>query len=42
MFADRGIAIVVITLDDLERIEKGESFLSMLRHKYETVRLDVY
>ena len=42
VFADRGIAIVVITLNDLVRIEKGESFLSMLRTKYETVRLDVY
>jgi hypothetical protein len=41
VFADRGIAIVVITEADLERVAAGESFLSMLRTKYETVRLDI-
>jgi hypothetical protein len=41
VFADRGIAIVVITEADLERVARGESFLSVLRTKYETVRLDL-
>ena len=41
VFADRGIAIVVITENDLESVASGGSFLSMLRTKYETVRLDV-
>lgn len=41
VFADRGITIVVITKADLESVARGESFLSMLRTKYETVRLDV-
>src|SRR5205085_10132178 len=41
VFADRGIAIIVITEQDIERVASGESFLSMLRTKYETVRLDV-
>ena len=41
VYADRGVAIVVITECDLERIAKGESFLGMLRNRYETIRLDL-
>jgi hypothetical protein len=41
VFADRGIAIVVITIAHLEKVAAGESFLGMLRSEYEMVRLDL-
>jgi hypothetical protein len=41
VFADHGIVIIVINLKDLRRVMTGESFLSMLRSRYETVRLDI-
>jgi hypothetical protein len=41
VFADRGIAIIVIAEAQLERIAKGESFLAMLRSEYERIRLDL-
>ena len=41
VYSNRGIAIVVIKKDDLERMAKGENFLSMLRTRYEKVRLDI-
>jgi len=41
MFQDRGIVIVVVTKADLERVVKGANFLTMLRSKYERVRLDL-
>jgi len=41
VFADRGIVIVVITKGDIERIAAGANFLSILRLKYEEVRLDL-
>ncbi len=41
VYSNRGIAIVVITKDDLEKVAKGENFLSMLRTRYEKVRLDI-
>lgn len=41
VFQDRGIVIVVINLSDLERAIDGENFISMLRNKYEEVRLDL-
>ena len=41
IFQDRGIVIVVIDKSDLEQIAKGFNFISMLREKYEKVRLDL-
>jgi hypothetical protein len=41
VYANRGIAIVVINSDDLERLANGDNFLSMLRTRYERVRLDI-
>ena len=41
VYSNRGIAIVVIKKDDMERMAKGENFLSMLRTRYEKVRLDI-
>jgi hypothetical protein len=41
VFADRGVAIVVVESADLERVIAGENFLAMIRSKYEHVRLDL-
>ena len=41
VYANQGIAIVVIDKNDLENVAKGYSFLSMLRTRYEKVRLDI-
>lgn len=41
VFQDRGIVIVVIDLRDLESIAAGKSFISLLRTRYESVRLDI-
>jgi len=41
VFQDRGIVIVVVTKTDLEAIMNGSNFLTMLRSKYEKVRLDL-
>jgi hypothetical protein len=41
VFADRGVAIVVVEAADLERVIAGENFLAMIRSKYEHVRLDL-
>jgi hypothetical protein len=41
VFADRGVTIVVVSDDDIKRIASGESFLALLRSKYEHVRLDI-
>jgi hypothetical protein len=41
VFADRGIAIVLITKDELDRIAEGANLVSMLRLKYEQIRLDL-
>jgi len=41
VFADRGIVIVVVSHSDLDRIAEGANFLSMLRLKYEQIRLDL-
>ncbi len=40
VFQDRGMVIVVVTQRDLDPIAKGENFISLLRKKYETIRLD--
>jgi hypothetical protein len=41
VFQDRGIVIVVINQKDLERVGQGANFISLLRSKYERVRLDL-
>jgi len=41
VFQDRGIVIVVIDLQDLESVAAGKSFISLLRARYESVRLDI-
>ena len=41
VFADRGVAIIVVAEADLSRVIAGENFLAMLRAKYEHVRLDI-
>ncbi len=41
VYSGMGIAIVVIDRRDLELMEAGESFLSLIRTRYEKVRLDV-
>jgi len=38
---DRGIVIVVIDEEDLDRIANGANFITMLRSRYETVRLEL-
>jgi hypothetical protein len=41
VYHDRGIVIVVVTDDDLQRVSEGTNFISLLREKYEVVRLDL-
>jgi hypothetical protein len=41
VFQDRGVVIVVVTKADLARVANGENFLTLLRSKYEKVRLDL-
>jgi hypothetical protein len=41
VFQDRGMIIVVIEQNDLDYIAKGGNFTSLLRMKYERVRLDL-
>jgi hypothetical protein len=41
VFSSRGIAIEVIDASDLDAVASGQSFLEMLRRKYEMVRLDL-
>jgi hypothetical protein len=41
VFQDRGIVIVVVDQKDLERVGQGANFISLLRSKYERVRLDL-
>lgn len=41
LFQDRGIAIIVINEKDLREVVGGRNFITMLRTKYETVRLDL-
>jgi hypothetical protein len=41
VFQDRGIVIVVVDQTDLERVGQGANFISLLRSKYERVRLDL-
>jgi hypothetical protein len=41
VFQDRGMVIVVVSREDIERLAQGGNFVSMLRRKYEEVRLDL-
>ncbi|MGE3822543.1 MAG: hypothetical protein AB7I30_24265, partial [Isosphaeraceae bacterium] len=41
VYQDRGIVIVVVNRDDLQRVTEGANFISLLREKYEVVRLDL-
>jgi len=41
VFQSRGIAILVVTLQDLEDVAKGRNFIELLRSKYEAVGLDL-
>jgi hypothetical protein len=41
VFQDRGIVIVVIDQKDLEAVADGANFISLLRSKYEAVRLNL-
>jgi hypothetical protein len=42
VFQDRGMVIVVVDMDDLNKVANGNNFINMLRTKYESVRLDLY
>ena len=41
VFQDRGMVIVVITEEDIKSVIKGANFISLLRSKYEKVRLNL-
>jgi len=41
VYQDREMVVVVVTRDDLERVAAGGNFITMLRSKYEQVRLDL-
>jgi hypothetical protein len=41
VFQDRGVVIVVVDKSDLESVAEGVNFVSLLRAKYERVRLDL-
>jgi hypothetical protein len=41
VFQDRGIVILPLTLSDLEDVANGTNLISLLRNRYETVRLDL-
>ena len=41
LYHDRGIAVMVVDRHDLEAVAAGRSLITMLRSKYEAVRLDL-
>jgi hypothetical protein len=41
LFQDRGIVIVVLSRDDLDKVAQGANLIALLRNKYEAVRLDL-
>jgi hypothetical protein len=41
IFQDRGMVIVVVDQNDLDRVAQGANFITLLRRKYEQVRLDL-
>jgi len=42
LFQDRGIVVVVVSLNDIKAVIDGYNFITLLREKYERVRLDLY
>jgi len=41
VYQDRGIVVVVVDLKDLESVATGQNLISLLRSRYESVRLDI-
>jgi hypothetical protein len=41
VFQDRGIVVVVLSLADLQSVAAGKNLISLLRTRYEAVRLDI-
>lgn len=41
VFQDRGVVIIVVSAEDIGEIASGDNFVTMLRNKYEEVRLDL-
>ncbi|OQW32617.1 MAG: hypothetical protein A4E19_04440 [Nitrospira sp. SG-bin1] len=41
VFQDRGIVIIVVSSQDIEKLVSGDNFITMLRDKYEEIRLDL-
>jgi hypothetical protein len=41
MYQDRGVIIIVVDEDDIQKILDGSNFITMLKEKYEKVRLDL-
>jgi hypothetical protein len=41
LHSESGVVIVVLDLDDLRRLSRGESFIELLQARYEQVRLDL-
>lgn len=41
IYQDRGIVIVVVNREDLDHVANGANFISLLREKYEVIRLDL-
>ena len=41
VFQDRGMVVVVLSLSDLTEISTGANLITLLRERYETVRLDL-
>ena len=41
LFQDRGIVVVVVTRADINAVVDGHNFITLLREKYERVRLDL-
>jgi len=41
VFQDRGMVVIVLTLSDLNDISKEANLITLLRERYETVRLDL-
>jgi len=40
-FQQHGIVVIVITEEDLIRVAEGANFITLVRTKYEEVRLDL-
>jgi hypothetical protein len=42
VFQDRGIVVVVLNRQDLEKVAAGRNLIPLLRKRYEAVRLDIH